>query len=133
MLVTGQSGLLVLDGVGAMIRRMLETEQLIELEILASEELERLQAEDVAAAESLEAVAPDKAIGRLSRLDSMQMQEVAKEAARQRGIRIHRLRDALKRMDLGGYGLCSACGEWIDFARLNARPEILKCSDCEES
>lgn len=117
----------------AMIPAMLETEELIELEILATEELDRLQAEDLAAAESLEAVSPDKAIGRLSRLDSMQMQEMAKEAARQRGMRIHRLREALKRMDRGDYGLCRACGEWIDYDRLCARPEILKCSDCESS
>lgn len=110
---------------------MLETEQLIDLEILAGEELERLAAEDREAADSLEAVSPDKAIGRLSRLDAMQMQEVAKEAARQRGMRMHRLREALRRMDAGEYGLCSACGELIDFERLQTCPETLKCSACE--
>lgn len=109
---------------------MLETEQLIELEILAGEELERLLEEERGAAESLAAVSPDKAIGRLSRLDAMQMQEVAKEAQRQRATRIHQLREALKRMDMGEYGLCSACGEWIDFVRLEARPEILMCGGC---
>lgn len=111
---------------------MLETDQLIDLEILAGEELDRLEAEDLEAADSLETVSPDKAIGRLSRLDSMQMQEVAKEAARQRGMRIHRLREALRKMDHGEYGLCSACGGWIEIERLKAQPEILKCSGCME-
>jgi DnaK suppressor protein len=112
---------------------VLETEQLIDLEILAGEELERLEAEDLEAADSLEVVSPDNAIGRLSRLDSMQMQEVAKEASRQRGMRIHRLREALSKMDRGNYGLCTACSEWIDFERLKAGPETLKCSACERA
>ncbi len=109
---------------------MLETEQLIELEILAREELERLERKASAAGDSTAAVSPDKSIGRLSRLDAMQMQEVAKEAERQRGMRMHELREALRRMDLGEYGLCSACGEWIDYARLEARPELRQCSRC---
>lgn len=109
---------------------MLETDDLIDLEILAGEELARLEAEQEADTSSRETVAPDKSIGRLSRLDAMQMQEVAKEAARQRGKRIHQLREALKRMDLGEYGLCSACGAWIELERLKARPEILQCGDC---
>lgn len=109
---------------------MLETEQLIELEILAGEELERLEREETAAADSLAAVAPDKAIGRLSRLDAMQMQEMAREAQRQRGARMHELREAMRRMDVGEYGICAACGEWIDYPRLEARPEIRRCGAC---
>lgn len=111
---------------------MLETDELIDLEILAREELERLERESETDVSSREAVSPDKAIGRLSRLDAMQMQEMAKEAARQREVRIHRLRDALRKMDLGEYGLCTACGEWIAYSRLSARPEILRCGDCAQ-
>jgi len=111
---------------------MLETEQLIELEIAAGEELERLEREDREAGDSRETVAPDKAIGRLSRLDAMQMREVAEEAGRQRAERIHQLRLALRRMDQGEYGPCSACGEWIDYERLRARPELTRCGACAE-
>lgn len=111
---------------------MLETDELIELEIIARDELDRMEREHDEDLSSRDAVSPDKAIGRLSRLDSMQMQEMAKEAARQREIRMHRLREALKKMDTGEYGICTACGEWIDYERLVARPEILKCGDCEE-
>lgn len=109
---------------------MLDTDQLIELEILAQEELERLERECQSDTSSREAVSPDVAIGRLTRIDAMQMQEVAKAAAREREIRIHRLREALHKMDIGEYGPCTACGEWIDYARLCARPEILRCAKC---
>ena len=125
-----ESCVLVGGGSPAQAGRVLETEQLIELELLAREELDRLEREEVEARESTEAVAPDKAIGRLSRLDAMQMQEVAKEAQRQREIRRHELRQALRRMDLGEYGICSACGVWIDYPRLEARPEIRQCGSC---
>jgi len=109
---------------------MLETDDLIDLEVLANEELERLERDRETDASSRDAVSPDQAIGRLSRLDSMQMQEVAKEAARQREIRIHRLRESLRKMDLGEYGMCTACGEWIELERLKAQPEILQCGKC---
>jgi DnaK suppressor protein len=109
---------------------MLEIDQLIELEILAREEVGRLEAEIEGAREGTEAVAPDVAIGRLSRLDSMQIQEMAKDAQRRRESRLRMLREALERMDAGEYGRCGACGEWIDYARLESAPESVKCGNC---
>ncbi|MEZ5329438.1 MAG: hypothetical protein R3F19_30700 [Verrucomicrobiales bacterium] len=59
---------------------MLTVDQLIDLEILAQEELSRLTEEELHAIEDVAPISPDKAIGRLSRLDSMQIQEIAKDA-----------------------------------------------------
>ena len=109
---------------------MLEIEQVIELEILARDEIERLEAEIEGAREGTEAVAPDAAIGRLSRIDSMQIQEMAKDAQRRRELRLRMLREALERMDSGEYGRCGACGEWIDYPRLESAPESVKCGNC---
>ena len=75
-------------------------------------------------------VSPDKALGRLSRLDSMQMQEMAKDAQRRREKRIQDLRKALDRMDAGVYGTCERCSEWIDYERLIAQPEAMSCGSC---
>lgn len=41
-----------------------------------------------------------------------------------------RVRDALKRMDEGTYGVCEACGEAIAPARLRALPQARLCADC---
>ena len=111
---------------------MLEVDQLIELEILARQEVESLEAEHEAAEkeEQTRAISPDKAIGRLSRLDSMQMQEIAKDAARRRVLRLTELRHALTRMDNGDYGFCETCREVISFDRLSARPEVRLCEHC---
>lgn len=118
------------DGRVCQPHRMLDVDQLIELEVLAREELDRLKAE--AAKEEVDpaAVAVDVAIGRLSRLDSMQMEEVRKDATRRRNERIHLLQQAVKKMDEGSYGLCQGCNEWISYARLAESPEAILCGNC---
>ena len=109
---------------------MLSVDQLIDLEERIQNEIEALQAEMEASSAEREAVAPDKAIGRLSRLDAMQMQEVAKDAQRRREERLHLLEAAQDRMDDGEYGTCEACREEIPFERLEAQPEALRCGRC---
>ncbi len=109
---------------------MLNGDQLIELEVRIGEEIERLRAEMDSTQEEREAVAPDAAIGRLSRLDSMQMQEVAKDAQRRREERLSLLETAQERMDAGEYGLCEVCGGDISWERLDAKPEAVRCGKC---
>ena len=109
---------------------MLSVDQLIDLEIFAQEELARLLQEGSNAAADVAPISPDKAIGRLSRLDSMQIQEITKDAMRRREKRIQDLRRAIERMDAGSYGMCERCGQWIEFERLEAQPESLHCGDC---
>ena len=40
-----------------------------------------------------------------------------------------RVRDALTRLDEGGYGRCAVCGREIDDERLEARPETMTCRE----
>ena len=109
---------------------MLSVEEQIELEIRARGELERLREEATSEEVDPQAVAVDVAIGRLSRLDSMQMEEVRKDAVRRRNQRIHELQETLRKMDEGNYGICEGCGGWIAFARLEQRPEAVLCGEC---
>lgn len=111
---------------------MLTTDQLIELEIIARDELDRLQTEGKEAKDDAGAVAPDNAIGRLSRLDSMQMQEMALEAQRRRDVRIRQLGEALERMDVGTFGTCAICHQSIDYERLTVYPEASVCGACSK-
>ena len=109
---------------------MLTVDQLIDLEERLQEEIENLRREMESSAAEREAVSPDKAIGRLSRLDAMQMQEVAKDAQRRREERLHLLEAAQDRMDDGEYGRCEICQEDIPFPRLEAQPEATRCGPC---
>ena len=44
---------------------------------------------------------------------------------------VHKIRQALKRLNDGEYGICVACGEDISERRLMARPMATHCIDCK--
>jgi DnaK suppressor protein len=44
---------------------------------------------------------------------------------------IHKIEEAIQRVDDGTYGVCVACGEDIDERRLMARPVATHCIDCK--
>ena len=45
-------------------------------------------------------------------------------------VRLLRIFEALRRIDMGVYGQCASCGESIDHARLEATPEAHLCEVC---
>jgi DnaK suppressor protein len=70
------------------------------------------------------------AVGRLSRMDSLQVQAMAEAAARMRALEKSRILAALKRIADGDYGACTKCGEEIAEARLATDPTIALCIGC---
>jgi DnaK suppressor protein len=44
---------------------------------------------------------------------------------------IHKIQEAIKRMDDGVYGICEECGDEIGVARLKARPVTTLCVACK--
>ena len=106
-------------------------DDLIDLEILIREMVGSLENE-IADHEANE-VPPGKldgTEGRLSRQDSLQRHEIAKDAQRRRQQKLIHLNEALSRMDDGTYGKCVNCGEEIDVERLKVLPEAMVCGDC---
>lgn len=94
-------------------------------------ELAELRAASVATADDRQPVALDQAsVGRLSRMDAMQVQAMAQAADRQRQQRIRRVEAALERVAAGDYGWCVRCGEAIASARLEADPAVPTCVTC---
>jgi len=71
-------------------------------------------------------------VGRLSRMDALQSQALAKEAQQRRTIQRQRIDSALSRIDKGTFGLCVACEERIDPKRLEFDPSIPLCFDCAQ-
>jgi len=92
-------------------------------------ELRRMLA---AGSEECGAVAPDRAIGRLSRLDSMQMQQMALANKRLMEEELRALAEALQRIDAGRYGRCELCGRDIARERLECLPAAPCCVPCME-
>jgi DnaK suppressor protein len=75
---------------------------------------------------------PDAAVGRLSRLDTMQSQAIAGASLANSRRRLLRLESALRRIDDEDFGECANCGEPIPVARLLAMPESTLCVRCAE-
>ncbi len=75
-------------------------------------------------------VEPDRAIGRLTRQDAMQAQQMALELARRNKLRLEQIDRALERVDDGTYGLCVRCEEEIAPPRLEVKPETPVCVEC---
>jgi DnaK suppressor protein len=71
-------------------------------------------------------------VGRLSRMDAMQAQAMARETARRRQRQLVGIAGALRRIEDGDFGLCFVCGEEIDARRLAADPTTTRCVACME-
>jgi len=71
-------------------------------------------------------------VGRLSRMDALQGQAMAKAEEQRRQLSLRRITGALARIEKGEYGECIECGEWIGARRLEGDPLVLKCIDCAE-
>lgn len=69
-------------------------------------------------------------IGRLSRMDALQGQQMALEAKRRRKPQLLRIKAALARMENGDFGYCASCGEEIAFGRLAIDPTAVRCVTC---
>ena len=72
-------------------------------------------------------------LGRLSRMDALQAQQMAKASSRRRHMERGRIAAALKRMDDGEYGNCLGCGEPIPAPRLEIEPAATQCVACASS
>ena len=91
-------------------------------------ELDRL---DALGAEGREPVTLQQdSVGRLSRMDAMQQQAMAKAEERRRHAERARIKAALVRLDEGEWGYCAKCGEDIAEGRLTNDPSVARCVGC---
>ena len=98
-------------------------ERLLELE-------KEIQATLEASKDASGVVELDTAIGRLSRMDAMQNQQMALELRRRQEQLLQRITNALKRMDQNLYGLCGRCKQPIAEERLEIAPDVVMCVKC---
>ena len=81
--------------------------------------------------ESSQTVVLDQSrVGRVSRMDAMQGQQMALEASRRRQQQLKNIAMALQRIEADEYGYCLQCGEPIDTRRLEFDPAISHCIHC---
>jgi DnaK suppressor protein len=98
----------------------------------ALQDLEReIRAQDQDSADQRSVVELDQqSVGRLSRMDALQVQAMALETSRRRTVELRRIAAALQRIDEGEFGYCSNCGDEIARRRLELDPATPLCVDC---
>tara|TARA_Y100001934_G_scaffold13034_1_gene15979 strand:+ start:583 stop:912 length:330 start_codon:yes stop_codon:yes gene_type:complete len=72
----------------------------------------------------------DSSIGRLSRMDALQNQQMALELKRRQENQLLRIENAFKRLAKGQYGLCGKCKKPIEEDRLEVFPDTVSCVRC---
>ena len=93
--------------------------------------LAELEAQSAAGQQAQSIVELDQqAVGRLSRMDALQNQAMAKAQQVRRDLEGRRLQAALDRIEEGEFGYCEDCGEPIATGRLELDLAASKCVSC---
>ena len=98
---------------------------------LLTEKQAELEAFSKLSQEARETVELDQqSVGRLSRMDAMQRQAMAKAQERNRQLDLQRIEMAFRRIRNDEYGYCVNCDEEIVIGRLKADPMAERCIKC---
>jgi DnaK suppressor protein len=76
-------------------------------------------------------VSLDQPIGRLTRMDAMQQQQVALGQQQRMGQELQLIEAALQRLDDNRFGSCLRCHNDIPYDRLRVRPTTTLCLECQ--
>lgn len=77
-------------------------------------------------------IAPDNAIGRLSRMEAINSKSINEAALATARQKLAKLKYALTKIDEPEFGLCLECGEPIPVGRVMIVPESPLCVNCAE-
>ena len=97
-------------------------------DILKKVELEKAQIIELK--ELTKPIAPDCAIGRVSRMDAINNKAVNEAALRQKQQLLKSLEIALKSIHEERFGICISCGQSIPMGRILLMPGSKKCVKC---
>lgn len=98
---------------------------------LIHKRLSEIEAQSASGQEAQSVVELDQqAVGRLSRMDALQNQAMAKAQQARRDTETRRLRAALARLNADEFGYCEDCGDDIAPGRLELDLAATKCVSC---
>jgi DnaK suppressor protein len=75
-------------------------------------------------------IAPDCAIGRVSRMDAINNKSINEAALRKAEVKLSSLKYALERIDDKDFGICARCQQPIPIGRILLMPHSRFCTNC---
>ncbi|NCN27539.1 conjugal transfer protein TraR [bacterium] len=109
----------------------LSVEQRLEIKTAAQQLLKQLNVENETLESEIAPVEPDVSLGRLTRMEAIQSNEMKKAQLQRNLLRLKGIENTLLRVDDEEFGVCIECEEPIPFARLKIVPESRLCLNCK--
>ena len=103
-----------------------------EIKLSIQERINEIESSLASLEETAKPVAPDNALGRLTRMDAMQIQKMQEANLATARSNVQKLHEQLEKIDTETFGQCQYCTQMIGFERLKALPESNMCIDCAE-
>ena len=75
-------------------------------------------------------IAPENAIGRVSRMDAINNKSVNEAALNKARIKLRNIELALERLDDADFGICVSCKQPIPEGRILLMPQTIRCVRC---
>ena len=104
--------------------------ELAKIQHIIEEEIDKTKASIQHYKELTKPIAPENAIGRISRMDAINNKSVNEANLRRSRIKLSRLQQALNKVNDAGFGQCNYCKKPIQAARLMYLPESTSCVKC---
>ena len=82
--------------------------------------------------ETSKPVAPDNAIGRLTRMEAISSQGISEASLNSSRAKLVKLEKALEKINLPEFGICARCSRSIAQGRIILMPESMLCVSCAE-
>ena len=77
-------------------------------------------------------IAPDVAIGRVSRMDAINNKSINDAALRKAEEKLRKLKFAMSKVGSPQFGICGKCGTSIPVGRILIKPESMYCVNCAQ-
>ena len=94
------------------------------------EEITKTEKQILSQKENTKPIAPDNAIGRISRMDAIVNKSVTEASLNQAEERLNKLKYVLSKVESPDFGICIKCGKAIPLGRILIIPESLHCVNC---
>jgi len=75
-------------------------------------------------------IAPENAIGRISRMDAINNKTINEEALRKAERKLKNLNVAFSKVDDLDFGICFRCKSQIPLGRILLMPQVITCVNC---
>ncbi len=109
---------------------MISPEKRGEIKELMLQKVGELSEEILELKELTKPIAPENAIGRVSRMDAINNKSINEAALRSSLAKMRKLEFALEKIEEDYFGLCGSCGDEIPVGRLMLMPESPFCVIC---